>query len=576
MTARPSASLAGSAPSQIRMERDRFVALSFCWADLLFELDIDRRVVYAAGALKPLIGLGTDDVLEKPIDTLVSAAERPILHDLLARAQRRERIDNAALRLTGPNGITPPLAFAAYQLQDLSGHFFVGLRYSQPQRKAAGFGRRARDEETGLIDADAFADIVTDQLATCGSGEERCMSLIVLPQFETLRSRLVEAAEKELLSAIGARLQENAADSESAARLGPDRFGLVHRPGVDIEGLRGQIAELTTEVDPLSEGVSVECATVEIDQAAGGDEQVASGVVYALNRFRGMKTADGFLEDLSSNISTLARKAVAEVGRIQEMITGRKFEIVFQPILNIRSGAIQYFETLSRLPENSGFENVYKSVTFAEQTGLVTALDLAVLSKLLNWLDKNTARNGKTCFSINVSGHSISSLSYLAQVDRLLKANTWLRDRLIFEITESGRISDIGAAANFVQQIRQQGFRVALDDFGAGAANFEYLTRIEVDIIKFDGATLNAATKARSGKAFVKALVAFARELGVSTVAEMVGDEAALQFAASCGVQCVQGFLFGEPRRDLRSLQEAVPYHLFPERMKLNARAPLA
>ncbi len=567
-----------SSLSAVRAERDRFVALAFCWADILIELDGDEAVVYAAGAIEPFLGHSVGDLLGQSIEKFVPSTERAQLKHILGLARRRERFDNVSLRLLGARGLTPPMGVVGYQLQELNGHFFLALRHTAVGQKATGFGRRrTRDEETGLLDSESFIDMVTSEIAGGTPQEARCMSLIVLPGYEDFRSRLVDAVEVELLAQIGEVLQQNSVDGDGAARLGSGRYGLVHQPGLDLSGVQNRISQLTRESDPLAEGIQAESATIAIDtnDATGQEtgQDMASGVAYTLNRFRNDKSGETVLRDLASSIATLAHAAVAEVNKFKELVSRQDFEIAFQPILNARTGAVHYYEALARIPASYGGADIYEHIAFAEEAGLITAFDIAMLDKLLRWIEKNTSVNGKTCFGINVSGRSIGSLSYMAQFERLLRETPWLRGRLIVELTESARIVDIDGANEFVQRIRGQGFRVALDDFGTGAANFEYLAKLNVDLIKFDGAALHAAFSARQGKAFLKALVAFCRELGVATAAEMIENESLLDFARSCGVQFVQGFFFGRPRGDVNGTLEGLPHHAFPERIRFNAAA---
>ncbi len=562
-----------SSLSAVRAERDRFVALAFCWADILIELDGEGSVAYAAGAIEPFLGHSVGDLLGQSIEKFVPSTERAALKEILGLARKRERFENVSLRLLGARGLTPPLAVVGYQLQELNGHFFLALRHTAAVQKPAGFGRRrARDEETGLLDSDSFIDMVTSEIAGGPPQQARCMSLIVLPGYEDFRSRLVEAVEVELLAQIGEVLQENSLDGDGAARLGAGRYGLVHQPGLDLPSVQNKISQLTRESDPLAEGIRAESATIAID--ADGSEEAASGLVYTLNRFRNDKSGETVLRDLASSISALAHAAVAEVNRFKELVTRQDFDIAFQPILNARTGAVHYYEALARIPASYGGADIYEHIAFAEEAGLISAFDIAMLDKLLRWIEKNTSVNGKTCFGINVSGRSIGSLAYMAQFERLLRNTPWLRGRLIVEITESARINDIDGANDFVQRIRSQGFRVALDDFGTGAANFEYLAKLNVDLIKFDGAALHAAFSARQGKAFLKALVAFCRELGVATAAEMIENESLLDFARACGVQFVQGFFFGRPKGDINGTAESLPHHAFPERIRFSAAAP--
>ena len=221
---------------------------------------------------------------------------------------------------------------------------------------------------------------------------------------------------------------------------------------------------------------------------------------------------------------------------------------------------------MARFPERYGKRTPYEHIVFAEETGLIADFDLAVAGKAIHSLRTKTPINSKTCVAVNVSGQSVGTLSFLARLDALLKEHPWSPGRLMFEITESSRMQDLSAANTFIQRLRKQGYPVCLDDFGAGAANFEYLTTLDVDIVKFDGPALRTARKAQKGKAFLKAFVALCRDLGIATVAEMIDDESGLEFIRECGVQYVQGYLFGRPSTDIHAFKNKVPSHLFPAR----------
>lgn len=132
----------------------------------------------------------------------------------------------------------------------------------------------------------------------------------------------------------------------------------------------------------------------------------------------------------------------------------------------------------------------------------------------------------------------------------LLDADTWLRNFLVFEITESARVADLKKANIFVQSLRSRGFHVCLDDFGAGAASFQYLSVLEVDVVKLDGSAVKNAQSAPKGRAFLKALTTLCKTMEVETIAEMVDSKETLEFVRDCGVEYVQGFLFGKPDPD--------------------------
>ena len=100
---------------------------------------------------------------------------------------------------------------------------------------------------------------------------------------------------------------------------------------------------------------------------------------------------------------------------------------------------------------------------------------------------------------------------------------------------------------NLIQSLRAASHVVCLDDFGAGAAAFQYLRALEVDVVKIDGVYVREALTKPRGKAFLKAMVGLCRDLDIAVVAEMVEDEKTVTFVRECGVQFAQGHLFGAP-----------------------------
>lgn len=240
------------------------------------------------------------------------------------------------------------------------------------------------------------------------------------------------------------------------------------------------------------------------------------------------------------------------------------FLVYFQPIVDSRTGSIHHYEALARFPSICGIESPSEHIRFAEKNGLIAEFDAAMAAKVIDWLATGTPLNRRVRVAVNISGQSINSLSYLARLDGLLRANAWARGRLMFEITESAHLGNLTAANAFIQRLRRQGIPVCLDDFGAGAASFAYLSSLKVDIVKLDGASVRGAQKAPTGEAFLKALVSLCNDLDVSTVAEMIEDEAALNFVRGCGVQYVQGYLFGEPAGNIAVFRRTIPASLFP------------
>jgi EAL domain-containing protein (putative c-di-GMP-specific phosphodiesterase class I) len=551
--------------NSLREERDRFVALAFSWADVLLELDADARVAYAAGALEVLVGRSARSLIGVPLAELVPPALHAHLRELLAAARRRERINDTGLAVIGASGQPVPIACSGYHLAELNGHYFLSLRSNAQERKTSGFGRRNRDETSGLLDTGSFIDAVTRHLSDgIGEVEQQC-SLLVLSGYDDLRTRLTDKVEHELLTMIGGLLRERSVNGDMASRLAEDRYALLHDDTVDLGDLASRISSLTRNADPEAKGLPVAAASVEMDIGGLTPEQLAQGLLHTVDRFRTTEYHELSTDGLVSSISDLARDAVETLNALQQIIANSAFSIAFQPVLDARTGSVHHYEALARFPDAPGGRSPLQHITLAEESGIIVNFDLAMIGKVVEWMKKNlyTSPNGKKPLSINLSGRSINSLAFIARIDRIARENPWIRQRLIFEVTELTQMNDLKGANNFIQRLREQGFFVSIDGFGSGAAHFSYLASLDVDMVKFAGSAIRDAVQAHKGKAFLRALVDLCRELGVATVAEHIEDETALMFVRECGIHYVQGYLFGEPSSDVQAFSGGGPRHLF-------------
>jgi FOG: EAL domain len=561
------ASTASQLHGKLKAERDRFLALSFCWADVLFELNSDREILYATGAIQTLVGRKPNDLVGTPLEALVVEAERETLGDLLTIAQKRGRVDSATLRINSASGTELRFSVSGYQLDDRNSHFFVALRFLDH----APTGRQPKnghDEKTGLRTAQSFVDAVTRHL-TAGDGWRQGNLLILsLSNFDALRQRLPRAAEDELLQSIGTRLRATAVDGDSAARLADDRFGVILESGDDGAATIERIRHVSQRLDPSHIGVDIQTSTVPVDARRIASDDLARFVAVTIRRFCSQDCVVGAPLALAEDISQVVQQTMRAVGRMRQIIEKSDFMVAFQPIVDIRNGNIHHFEALARFPAATGMKTPFENISFAESTGLIIEFDLAMVKRIIEWLQARINEDPDTRVAVNLSGQSVNSAAFLDSLDTILRANQDLRSRLMFEITESCALADLDTANAFIQNLREQGFVACLDDLGAGAANISYLSMLQVDVVKIDGHAMHNARKSQLGRAFLTALVGLCGDLGVSTVAEMVEDTEMLQFVRDCGVDYVQGFLFSRPSPDIQVFHNAIPRHLFGPQKK--------
>ncbi len=536
--------------------RDRFVAFAFCWADVLFELDPNRNVSFAVGATKSVMGVGPETIIGKNFMDLVSPKDRVLVEQLLFMTSKKGRIDNVTIRMQGANGLTPPMAFAGYIMPDLKEHFFLALR-TQAHMDEKGEAEKgvARDKSTGLLTGDSFSQMAVKKLKDAGGNAE--MILVNVPGFQEFYEKLPEDEREVLLNTVGTTLRANSIGGDSAGEIGEGKFGIVHEAGLDVAALESKIAEATKAFDPDGKGVAVQAGTVEVDMTEG---DLAKGLVYTINHFK-EQVGDSFnVKDIAKNMNALVQETVKSLNNFRALVGGNDFQVAFHPIFDARTGAVHHYEALVRF--NGNFEeSPYKYITFAEETGLITEFDIAMMRKCVDWLRKN--RSDKVSVAVNISGMSVGNDQYSKDLHALIDEDTWLRNFLLFEITESARVADLVQANNFVQGLRKKGFHVCLDDFGAGAASFQYLSVLEVDVVKLDGSVVKNAQTAPKGRAFLRALTTLCKTMDVETIAEMVDSKEGLEFVRDCGVEYVQGFLFGKPDPDPWSFIKKLDRKLF-------------
>ena len=186
---------------------------------------------------------------------------------------------------------------------------------------------------------------------------------------------------------------------------------------------------------------------------------------------------------------------------------------------------------------------------------MISEFDLAVARKAVDIVQESVTGKNIPPIAINVSGHSIANKEFVSELRELLRKATNLSHMISLEITESAAITDFELVNGHIQQFRERGFHVSLDDFGAGAASFDYLNSFDIDVVKFDGPVVQRAHRTEKGKAFLESMATLCNQIGVETIAEMVEDKELADFLLECGIHYGQGWHFGKPVPDINSFR---------------------
>lgn len=544
----------------LRVERDRFVALAFSGADLLFELDGDGSVLFSGGATMALLGSDADALRGAKFIELVEENDRKTVSHMLEQCAAGLRLDQIVVRLHAGRGRTPPLTLSGIHLGDLGGHTYLNMRLAGLGPTVVSLAGAERDEETGMLDKESFSHVASEALRGAETSGEQCQfTLFDVGDFGSFRARLDAEAQQDLLSTVGAFLRASSLAGDTAGRLDESHYGVVHRQDVDVDRLGQQIADFAAKVDPEGEGLSIASSTVELDTSGLSETETAQALVYTINEYCQRASHEFSIRNLSESLNELTDQTVERISRYATLIEDGEFGIAYQPICDLNDGRPHHFEALMRLNDQTLGVTPYQFITFAEEVGLICDFDLAMCGKVITSLKQLNGGGHRYMVAVNLSGRSLSTPAWVDSLHALLNEHTDMRHQLMFEVTESAKIRNLNSVNMVIQSLRRAGHVVCLDDFGAGAAAFKYLGALDVDVVKIDGDYVANALLSVKGKALLKAMAGLCRDLGIATVGEMIEDENHALLVRECGIRLGQGYLYGRPNRDISAFDSPRP-----------------
>ena len=411
------------------------------------------------------------------------------------------------------------------------------------------------DDMTGLLNRSRMKQKIA--LAIGASQEYNISSIFLTISIDNLASinnMFGHHIADDIIQAVGRHLSLTKRKSDLIARLSSGKFGilLTDVKAEDMQGIGQRFLAAIRETDFLTRSGSI-CIT-----ASGGgcfipkdanivdhvfslaDECLSMAKRYGRNCFIPYTLEPTKAEERSENIILS--------GKIVQAIRENRIIPAYQPVVNQRNPEKSFFEMLARIKNPDGtFIPAYKFIPIAENTGFIRMIDMQILKSALNTLHDNE----DISVSINLSGHTLSNPSIADDIFAQCKNFMHVSDRLIIELTETVALQDVYGLPELITGLHEMGFRVALDDFGAGYNSFSNLQNYSFDIVKIDGSYIRGIHDNKRNQIFVEALASMSEQLGLEIVAEMVSGEGEVEILKNYPIDYYQGYLFGKPETDL-------------------------
>lgn len=327
-------------------------------------------------------------------------------------------------------------------------------------------------------------------------------------------------------------------------RVGGDLFAIMLQDSDDLEAYN-----LALEIRAffLEKSIDLEGAELRLTFTIGIDSGIGSRVLknsaLAIKEIRelGKNRIHHYKE--SSAYEQRQRDNIIWIERIRSALGDERFFPYFQPIVDIKSGKITKYESLARLKEGGEIVLPYQFLMPAKIAGLLSGITRQIVDKSFRF-----HRGSNVSFSINIADYDLKEgylLNFMEQ-----KANHYEIDpnRVILEILESISTQDTKESIYQLRELKDMGFKLAIDDFGTESSNFSRLLDLDVDFIKIDGSFIKNIDRDESSQKITESIVMFAKSIGAETVAEFVHNKSVFDKVREFGIDYAQGYYFGEPK----------------------------
>lgn len=535
----------------LKQANDVYVAFAFSNADILFELDETGQVVWAEGATHPLLGRSIRDLIHHPLTDLIARVDHDRLSRVLDAMADGQRVRNVLVDALHKRDIAVHVMVSGYRHPDRADRYLLamghatGILPSMPERRVG---------VSGLLDRDSFEAHSRRLLQAPHPDQPYRLTVVDLPDMDKVRDSAGAEIADCLASKLGENLRSLSVDGDAAGQLTDNRYGVLHSDDIDTIEILRMVNSTAFEVVPDAPELTPKASTLVLDVEGLSATEAAKALTYTLNAIVDQDPQDfsGFSAGLQPRLSQTLRQMKA----MRRTISGGKFDMVFQPIVDLWTNVVHHFECLVRFGD--GALSPYQAVTFAEDTGLAGELDMAVLDRILAMMQEPEASLPGLRFAVNISGATLQNPECSRTLrEKLRAAPKLLSKRLMFEITESAAIGDLAQVNGVIQDVRGLGYHVCLDDFGAGAAAFHYLRSLKVDHVKIDGSYIRDCMTNDEHVAFIQAMVGLCTQLKISTTAEYVENIETVNILKLLKVRFGQGYYFGKPHKPNRNRKNA-------------------
>ncbi len=375
---------------------------------------------------------------------------------------------------------------------------------------------------------------------------------IDLDRFKQINDNLGHELGDAFFKLISERLHLSVREIDTLARHGGDEFILALR---DLSGIADAAGICNRLLKDLAAPMVVDGHSLTISASIGlsifpdhGDtaDLLLRNADLALQAAKRAGRAQ--TQVYSPSLGRQTRRAAEMVDALLGAVAQSQFRIAYQPIFTINREIIGFEALLRWRHPRWGQISPQEFIPIAERTGLIVPVGDWVIQEVCRQAMEWNAAGLPACkIFANISGVQLGFPDFASKIAKELVRSGLPPDRLELEITESWIISDLKAAANKLQKLRDLGIGIAIDDFGTGHSTFSYLQELPLDTLKIDRSFIHRLEDSAASLSTVRAITGLAQQLGLTCVAEGVESDRHMALLHELGCELVQGFFLARP-----------------------------
>jgi diguanylate cyclase (GGDEF)-like protein len=530
-------------------------------ADWLWQIDANRKLCLVSPRLAFALGQAPAAIEGQSFIQLIAGPDwdtgrfDPSLHQLADKLKNREAFADLLVRVTIASEQHWWELSGTPKYDDggaFEGFRGVGSDVTAQRESSDKIAWMARyDPLTQLPNRVLVTESMAEALSTARQWRSRCAFLMIdLDRFKAVNDTLGHLVGDRLLGEVSARLKSVIGDSETCGRLGGDEFAIVIR---DAEHLTHVARVADQAIAALSRPYEIDNHTLYIGASVGsaigprdGDsvETLMRNADLALYRAKDEGGGCHRLYEPSLHQQAEERRQL-EVS-LRSALDRGEFQLAYQPVVDTIGEGVVSFEALLRWNSaEHGSVSPAKFIPLAEDTRLIVPIG--------DWVLREACREAtrwpeEIKVAVNVSGEQLLDSGFIPSVVGALAATGLAAQRLEIEVTESIFVRDATTARAALEQIMALGCGIALDDFGTGYSSLAYIRNLRFSTIKVDRSFVQGAAVGNAESlAIIRAVVAMADSLDMSTTAEGVETEKELAMVRELGCRKIQGYYYGRP-----------------------------